>query len=101
MDDAREFLGNKELGQSGVINDIHPHKTKAGISLQAFEARQLESRIVIVVEVVDADDLVAPLKKPLCNMQTDKTSRAGKQDFHGRRPIGKDSNPWARIVAGS
>jgi hypothetical protein len=52
--------------------------------LQLREAGALEGGIVIVVEVVDADDFHAALEQALGDMHADKTCTAGDQDLQGQ-----------------
>ncbi len=53
------------------------------MGLQLCEPGDLEGRIVVVVEVVDSDDLVAALEQPLRDVHADKTCTAGDQDLQG------------------
>jgi hypothetical protein len=57
---------------------------KARIGRQARQPRLLEGDIVVVVEIVNADDFVAAREQALADMHADKPGGAGEQDLHGR-----------------
>jgi hypothetical protein len=49
---------------------------------QYVEPRGFEARIIIVIEVIESDDLVAPGKQPLRHEEPNKSGRTGNQDLH-------------------
>jgi hypothetical protein len=53
------------------------------MGLQQRKPGKLERWIVVVVEIVDAHDLVAALEQPLRHMHADKAGATGDQSFHG------------------
>ena len=63
-------IGKVELDEMEII-----------LSLQLRKAGFLERNIVIVVEIVEADYLIAALEQPFGEMKSDKTGRAGHQNF--------------------
>ena len=52
-------------------------------SLSAFEARLLERRVVIIVEIVDADNLLAAVEQRMGGRRSDKAGGAGDENGHG------------------
>jgi len=56
---------------------------EAGVLAQPFETGLLEADVVVVVQVVDADDFVSGGKQPLRDVHTDESGRAGNQAFQG------------------
>lgn len=50
--------------------------------MQLGQTVLLETHIVIRVEIVDADDLIATLKQRPAGMKTDETGGTCHQDFH-------------------
>ena len=52
-------------------------------NIEPLKARFLEANVVVVVEVVDADDFIAGGKQPLGDVHADEPGRAGDQDFQG------------------
>jgi hypothetical protein len=42
----------------------------------------LEARRIIVVQVVDTEDVIAPVEKPVCGMVADEAGCAGQKNFH-------------------
>ena len=50
---------------------------------KAIESGQLEAWIVVVIEVVDADDLVTAFEQEAGDVHADKAGGAGDEDFHG------------------
>ena len=86
MDDAVEIRVRPEnLGQRFGRGDIGAHETEAGPGLQALDPRLFERRIVIVVEIIDTDDLVAACEQTFGHVVTDETGGAGNQKFQSRR----------------
>ena len=54
--------------------------------LEPREARLLERGIVVGIEVVEADDLVAARQKALGNVVADEARRTGHEHAHQNRP---------------
>ena len=54
-------------------------------ALRGFDVETLERRVVVVVEVVEDRDLVAPLTQRDDQVRADETGPAGDQDVHARR----------------
>jgi hypothetical protein len=57
------------------------------MGFRLLQAGQLQARVVVVVEVVDADYLVAAREQNLGDMHADETGRAGDENFHIVHPL--------------
>ena len=82
MHDPVEALGGEQRRTRLRVADIEAVEGKARMRLQPREACLLELGIVIVVEVVDADDLVIALEQPLRDMHADEAGSSGDQNLH-------------------
>jgi len=69
-----------------AVGDVVLEEAEVGVGLELFQPRQLERGVVVVVEVVDADDLVAALEQDLRDVHADKSSGACDQHFHESSP---------------
>ena len=82
VDDGVEVAFFEQVFGHHAVGDVVFEEAEVGVGLQLFQSRELERRIIVVVEVVDADDFVAALEQNLCNMHADKTGGASNQNFH-------------------
>src|SRR5882672_3625539 len=57
--DALEFLAREELGHARLVGEVELHETKAALAVQLRQARALERDVVVVIEVIQSDDLIA------------------------------------------
>ena len=65
-------VGEVELARSG---------SSAGCR-RLREPRLLQRHVVVVVEIVEADDFVAALEQPLGDVEADEAGGAGDEEFH-------------------
>ncbi len=86
MDHAFELLAREQLRHAGAVREIQLHEAEARLLLELREARLLESDVVVVVEVVETDDLVAAREQLRRSMKADEAGRAGDQYLHGLQP---------------
>ena len=63
-----------------AIREIELDELKIVKLGQLGAARVLQLRIVIGVQVVDADNVAAALQQPPCDMEADKAGRAGDEN---------------------
>ena len=76
------FVG-KQLRDRRAIFQSSPHKAEAGVFLQQRQAGLFEADVVVVVQVVQADHLIAPFQQALSQVKTDKSGRSRYQNiFH-------------------
>src|SRR5690606_40196913 len=64
------------------VGDVEPGEGEAGALLQPLEARALERRIVVGVEIVDPDHLLAALKQGEADVEADEAGATGHDDRH-------------------
>src|SRR5579862_5472208 len=84
MHDSWKLLTGKELGNTLGIGEVEFLEPESRLLLKPREARLLEGHIVILIEIVEADDLIASPKQPQCRVIADEASRSGEQDLHSR-----------------
>src|SRR5689334_10242450 len=89
VDDVVESVGVSEPLQRLGIREVDAREPEAiaVLALKATEARLLQRGIVIVVEIVDADDLVATFEKCARSGSSDETRSSRDQNSH-QAPIG-------------
>ena len=63
IDDRGGTFARKELPHRRPVRDVGAHVAEAGEPPDAIEPRLLESDIVVRIEIVDADDFIAPLQQ--------------------------------------
>jgi hypothetical protein len=85
---AVEALGREQRLHPGAVGHVQALEAKARLRRQPGQPGLLERRVVVVVEVVDADHLVAARQQALGHVHADEAGRAGDQDFHGRPRAG-------------
>ncbi len=82
MDDALRPLLPEQLIDRGTVGEIGLYEAEAVAPLQLEEARFLQFGVVIVVQIIEADHLMAEIKQPFRRKEADKARSAGYQDFH-------------------
>ena len=83
VNDAVQILAAIDRGEDGLaIGDVEPAEGKAGIGFEPRQTRPLQTRVVIVVEIVDADDLLATPKQRLGDMKADETGSTSDKNRH-------------------
>ncbi len=70
----------------GAIRNVQPHEAKARVGADLLQARELEGNVVVVVEVIEADNFVAALEQHACGEVADEAGGAGNQELHYNRP---------------
>lgn len=70
-DNRKPKLFERRL-HSRSVGKIELQKPKCGILLEKVKARQLERRIVVVVEIVETDDRLAGFQQTPCEMKADE-----------------------------
>jgi hypothetical protein len=54
-----EALAGKQRSHASLVRQIEPYEAKTRLSLQLLEPRHLQRYVVVVVEIVEPDDLIA------------------------------------------
>src|SRR5215472_14445878 len=67
---------------SGPILQIASYKAKIGLALQSLKTRLLQGHIIVVVQIVETNDLIAPLKQGLRSMVPDKAGDTRNKYLH-------------------
>ena len=83
-------LGEKTFNR-GAIRQIAFHKLEILMGLQARKAGLLQIDVVIVIEVVEADDVVAARKQRLSGVRSDEARSAGNQYLHSVRILSRQA----------
>ena len=84
VDHALEPLAGEKPGHARAVREVELDEAEPRELLQHLEPRELEAHIVVVVEVVEPDDLVAALEQLAGRVIADEASGAGDQDLHSR-----------------
>ena len=59
------------------LSQIYFLKCELGVTAQQFQTRRFQVHVVIDIEVIPADDLIAAFEQPTRHMKTDKARRSG------------------------
>ncbi len=82
VDDPLRPVPRKGLGDGGSVVDVDAQFPVAVVFEGAREPGLLQPHVVVVVEVVDSDDLVAARQESQGERGTDEAGAAGYQDLH-------------------
>jgi len=82
MNDAIEALAREEFGNSRPIADIQLDEAKSAARFEKAQPVELQRNVVVIVQVVEADDFVTPVKQAQRSGPANEAGGAGKQDFH-------------------
>jgi len=88
VDEADLILALAQGLHAGAVGHVHLHEAEARVRLQPGKARLLEGGVVVVVQVVEADHLVAAREQAQRGVHADKTGSAGDEDLHGGNWLG-------------
>src|SRR6478752_3455484 len=80
MNDNREFVFAEQRRDRGSICQIRPHKAKARLAFQQLQPRLLQSRIVIAVDAIEANDRAAFGQQLPHQMKTDEARSTGDKN---------------------
>ena len=84
VDHALELLAGEQLGHARAVREVELDEAEPRQLLQQLEPRELEAHVVVVVEVVEPDDLVAALEELAGRVVADEAGGAGDEEFHGK-----------------
>ena len=79
VDHAREFLGGEQLRHAVAVGEIELDELEVSVALEDGEPRVLQRDVVVLVEIVEPDDLVAALEQQLRRVKADESGRAGDE----------------------
>ena len=87
MDDALGLLSRKQLGHTMAVFYAELVESEVRMAIKASQAGFFEGDVVVVVQVVNAHQLVAPRQQAEAGVHADEAGGAGEEDFHGyKRP---------------
>src|SRR5580700_158818 len=95
MDDDLEPSLTKNRRQRGGIRKVRAHELKSRHRFQPFQPGHLEIGIIVVVEIVEADDRAAFLQIALRHMEADEACGTG--DEYGGHRRGFSIGVWPKI----
>src|SRR5690349_20064989 len=94
LDDARLLLGGEQLRHCLALGVIELYEFEIPLALQHLEPRMLQRDVVVIVEVVEAYDLVAALEQELRRVKTNESSGSGDEYFQNELlPKGNQRRP--------
>src|SRR5258708_37740565 len=97
MHHAPDYALAEEVLHRIGVGDVAVDESEGPRFLQLREARFLQLRIVVRVEVVDADDLLPAIEQSLRNVESDEAGGAGHENQIGHNVIvrgeGKNEKP--------
>ena len=99
MHHLRKFIFREERSHRLAFREIELDESKSRQLGELGKPRLFQPRIVIVVDVVEADDFSAVLQQPACDMKADEAGRARYQDCvicHGSQPPQIDAGGFRR-----
>ena len=87
MDNAIKFFTREQILHGGLVREIDVREFEPVAPFQLRQARALQRDVVIVVEIVEADHMIAPVEQHLGGVEADEPGRACHKDFHERPNI--------------
>src|SRR5690606_12620200 len=86
MHDPVEALSLEQLGHCRSVGEVELRELEVAVGLEQREARALQRGIVVLVQIVEPDDVVAPLEQALCGVKADEAGSARHQDLQCALP---------------
>ncbi len=80
MDNATGRVIGEQGGHAGTVGEVDRVVNVARLGLQPLQPGVLQGRVVIAVEVVDADHGLAARQQAAGGVKADETGRAGDED---------------------
>ena len=80
-DPLRPSFGEEPL-HAGAVGEVQLVEGEALAPLKLVEPRLLQIYVVVGIEIVEADDLIATLEQRFSGMVTDETGGAGDEHTH-------------------
>ena len=81
MNDSVQPLALEELSHTPPVGNVDLDETESTVRRKPRQPRLFQGNVVVVVEVVQAKNVVAARKEPLRDMHPDESRRARDQDF--------------------
>ena len=80
MDHAREAISREQSSDRRTVGYIHFGELERRILLENRKTRLLQVLIIVIVQIVHANDAPTGLEQPPGNVKSDKPRRAGYKD---------------------
>jgi hypothetical protein len=101
VDDSLELLAGEQLRHSVSVGEVELDELEPSVALEHLEPRVLQREVVVLVEVVEADDLVAALEQQLRRMISDESSGTCNQYLQASTYRGEIRAVRARLLSAS
>src|SRR5438046_636623 len=88
-----EFSGCEKLAHRLALDDVELLKKEPGTRAQALQARLLEPDVVVIVQIVDAHNLVAAIEQLMRLRRADESGGPRNENFHFRAREGPNVRP--------
>src|SRR5882762_8205593 len=79
-----EFAGCENLAHRLALDDVELLKEEPGTGKQALEARLLEPDVVVVIQIIDAHNVVAAIEQVMSQRRADEPGGPGNENLHFR-----------------
>ncbi len=90
MHDALEFPGSEQLRHRLPIRQVGMDEPERLVRLEPGEAGLLERDVVVIIEIVESDDLIASIEEALCGGRANEPGGARDEKFHPSASILED-----------
>ncbi len=84
VNDALEVAAVEELVHRFGIGERRPHEFELTMRLEPFQARFLDPHVVILIDGVEPNDIVAVRQQSIRDVETDEARGAGDENPHER-----------------
>jgi len=81
VNDALRPFARKEIRYPASVGDVELDEPESGVRREPREARLLQGNVVVVVEVIEAENVVAPREEPLGDVHSDESRCSRDEDF--------------------
>jgi hypothetical protein len=90
MHDALESFGGEQPRHRVTVGQVHMDEPESSAPLEPGETGLLERHVVVVIQVVESDNLVAAIEETLCGGRSNKPRGARNEKFHRTGSILED-----------
>jgi len=97
VNDALRPFAREEIRYPASVGDIELYEPESGVRREPREARLLQGNVVVVVEIIEAENVVAARKEPLGDVHSDESRCARDQDFQMTVPCVSSSLVIAEV----
>jgi hypothetical protein len=87
MNDTIRLVQSKQISQGIAVADVNFVKAKFCVGLQPCQTRLLQRHILIIIEIINANDLVTKVKQTQCAIHANEPSSAGDERFQTKLQV--------------